>query len=95
MTTTPETLRELRDAQLRHAIDHINGALQGTISDDSTDYLIAALDLASELVSLDYDEDTAQLDEILTADLDHDIHLLNRHACDGIAPAIYTRLKEV
>lgn len=83
---TKKLVQRLRDAQLKHASALALEAVEHGYSDDGYDYLRGALELARELVDIEYDDDQARFNEMFNTDGDDG---LSGIACDGICQEIW------
>lgn len=88
ITITLELLATIKNAQLVHARDMINASLEHGYSDDGYDYLRAALDLARNLVDMDYGQDVISFAALLNDEHGAGVSLQD-YASDGICEAIY------
>ena len=87
INVTSELLRDIKNAQLKHTRDVIDEALKYGYSDDGYDYLRASLDLAHDLVNMDYDNDLDKFDKLLNSPEGEGE--MSNLACGGICPEIY------
>jgi hypothetical protein len=85
---TTELLNTLKVEQLKYCAAMINETLErGWYSDDGYDYLRASLELARELVDIDYEGDVGRLDRMLNQA--ESTETLQNYACDGICQVIW------
>ena len=75
-------INKIKNAQLLHASELAKDAAERGYSDDGYDYLTASLQLAHDLVVMQYDDDEAGFNELWNEDLNH-------YACDGICDLIW------
>ena len=93
---TSELLEALTIAQLKHVHEmttsdgEYSGIQNALHSDDSYDYLRAALNLGSTLLTMQYDADLAGFAKLL--DPRSDEFVFENHACDGICDEIMAAL---
>ena len=97
-SVTTEKLHELWADQLRYAAATATDfAAQGATGDDGHDALTGALDLASMLEDLRFDDDLAAATTLIFGDDETGYpNLLLDISCDGICPSLwdYARLSE-
>ena len=75
-------ITKIKNAQLLHASELAKDAVTHGYSDDGYDYLTSSLQLAHDLVEIDYDQDEMAFNELWNEHLNH-------FACDGICDLIW------
>lgn len=97
MTTTQcidsAFLERAMNEQLKHAAAY---ALDGTGSDDTNDYLIAALELAADLVHMWRDDNVEAFRALLEdpAPDNDELRGIEMYACDGVCPLLQEWFEE-
>lgn len=88
-TITSEVLKTAAIAQLRHAhaMTDEQGIEYALTSDDSFDYCKSALQLAADLLVMQYDQDLKAFAELLDPS-NRDTFVFSNYASDGISGAI-------